>query len=295
MALTLQQARARLAATTTGLAARYGVVLQELRVDQHHGVVTVCGWVVTAKQRRALVQTFADLGGDAPAFAVDVLAAASREDPRLPDRVPYPGEPVALFAGPAGDELATEWVHEDGPSRLFHSADRWLIQLVDGALGWADSDGLVVERAAAEHGPFVEALGAGEGVAGGARAVAAVCGAAVEAAKGAIPYLLGGRTLSGIDCSAFVQRVLRQETGALLARHTTDQMKAGQRVAKGDTRPGDLVFARTREKNIMHVALVVEDDQVAHACRLDGVVRCEGTTEFFGRYRFLKARRVLWP
>jgi gamma-D-glutamyl-L-lysine dipeptidyl-peptidase len=80
-----------------------------------------------------------------------------------------------------------------------------------------------------------------------------------------IPYLWGGRSSFGFDCSGFVQNLYKQ-IGIAIPRDTKDQ------IAKGDTinffheaRTGDLAFFDNDESVIIHVGLILEGNRIIHA------------------------------
>jgi cell wall-associated NlpC family hydrolase len=55
------------------------------------------------------------------------------------------------------------------------------------------------------------------------------------------PYLWGGTTPKGFDCSGLIQYVYAKQ-GVALPRTSYDQFKVGQHVAKSQLQPGDIVF-----------------------------------------------------
>lgn len=69
-----------------------------------------------------------------------------------------------------------------------------------------------------------------------------------------VPYAWGGESWSGIDCSAFVQKVFAS-VGIQLPRTSYEQFREGVGVARSRLLPGDLVFFSTSGTGASHVGI----------------------------------------
>lgn len=79
------------------------------------------------------------------------------------------------------------------------------------------------------------------------------------------PYLWGGKSPFGIDCSGFVQMVYKLG-GYQLQRDASQQAKEGVAVATvAEARPGDLAFFHNAQGRITHVGMLVEEGKIIHA------------------------------
>jgi probable lipoprotein NlpC len=89
------------------------------------------------------------------------------------------------------------------------------------------------------------------------------------------PYRLGGISKSGIDCSAFVQRMARDVFCINIPRTTVTQMKSLVVVdSKDSMKTGDLIFFKSKSSPTgYHVGFYLWNDQFMHAAgRKAGVI-----------------------
>ena len=79
------------------------------------------------------------------------------------------------------------------------------------------------------------------------------------------PYLWGGKTPYGIDCSGFVQMVFKI-AGYKLKRDTSEQVRQGLIISNlNNSQPGDLAFFSDSDGKIGHVGLILENNNIIHA------------------------------
>jgi hypothetical protein len=108
-----------------------------------------------------------------------------------------------------------------------------------------------------------------------------------------VPYLFGGTTPSGFDCSGFTQYIYKNVAGISLPRTTGEQYNVGKSVEKSDLQIGDLIFyANTYKKGISHVGIYAGNNQVLNATSSKGITVVSMNDSYWGP-KYAGAKRVL--
>jgi len=273
---------------------RYGLAVFDLQARQDGDLLRLSGRVLLEAQKQAAEEELRRATGLRVESQVLVLA-----DPKSGAEQGWglaAKEIVDVWRVPPSlvkddKDRNTQLIPQDRAFRVLLGEGEWrLIQLDDLTLGWVRADdirpcsgsALWTDVRRAPRGELVEARAGWEEE-------------LVQAARtyeGA-PYLWGGTTEKGIDCSGLVQRVYRQACHLVLPRHSGDQRKVGVRVPFKRLTLGDVLILRPKGRKGLHVGLCLGGEQVIHACCLERGVIVEDRPHLLERYSLIRVRRIV--
>lgn len=111
-----------------------------------------------------------------------------------------------------------------------------------------------------------------------------------------VPYVWGGVTPDGFDCSGFVQYVFAH-FGYQLNRTSQEQYKQGSSISFSQAQPGDLLFFHTDndrpQSEATHVGIYIGDNKMIHAPRTGDIIKISSTMDSYYTTRLLGARKFL--
>ena len=106
-----------------------------------------------------------------------------------------------------------------------------------------------------------------------------------------VPYVFGGTTPSGFDCSGYVQYVFKMN-GLNIPRLADEQYNFGSAVTRSQLKAGDLVFFTTYAAGASHCGIYIGDGKFLHASSSKGV-KVDSLDSEYWKPRFIGARKVV--
>ncbi|MDQ2680685.1 MAG: C40 family peptidase [Candidatus Eremiobacteraeota bacterium] len=106
-----------------------------------------------------------------------------------------------------------------------------------------------------------------------------------------VPYVFGGTSGYGFDCSGYVQHVFAM-MGLHIPRTADAQYYAGSRISSAGMQPGDLVFFQTYEPGPSHVGIFLGNGRFVHASSSHGVM-VSSLSDSYWSARYIGAKRMV--
>lgn len=107
-----------------------------------------------------------------------------------------------------------------------------------------------------------------------------------------VPYVWGGTTPAGWDCSGYTQYVMK-ENGITIPRTAAEQYSKGVAVDKANLKVGDMVFFTTYKPGASHVGFYMGDGKFIHASSAAKQVTINSLSEEYYIEHYIGARRYI--
>lgn len=106
-----------------------------------------------------------------------------------------------------------------------------------------------------------------------------------------VPYVYGGKSKQGTDCSGMIQTMYKQRYGLSLERSASDMQKDVDFINVDKANFGDILFFKINFKTVGHVAFYLGQKRFIHATTSRGVIISSLDEEYYEK-RFYKAGRL---
>jgi len=279
----------------------YGFAVFDLEAEDDGDKVILHGRVLTAKQKEEIISQIEEVSGKETEADIEVLA-----DPRS-DALGWAKVTVGLAdirsrfvpREVMNDKIAkrvrASQAAEGEILRILLEKDaQLLVQSEDLAIGWIDAD--MAEKGSEELRDKWR-----NGLVAKTDDTIAVDGTGADLIREAekhlgVPYILGAKSETAIDCSGFTQAVFRRVFGIILPRHSWDQKKMGVAIPFEDAGTGDLIFLINKKTATRHVGILEETAggrNLIHASLSMGGVLRQEMDKVLEEYDLVEARRII--
>jgi hypothetical protein len=107
-----------------------------------------------------------------------------------------------------------------------------------------------------------------------------------------VPYLYGGATKDGADCSGFIMSVFDKAANVKLPRDSQSQLRYCETIDAQSLQPGDLVFftGKASGEKVSHVAMYIGDNSIIHASSSRGVTISNLSENYYQSHYYSSGR-----
>jgi cell wall-associated NlpC family hydrolase len=216
---------------------------------------------------------------------------------------------TSVYSGPAATYKVLDTAEKDEKAYIIGLNEGWYKVIFGDHIGYVSSDKLALteipyENRASTNYPRFFRLGRSLGTTPSADALnnndTTIDGGSINGqtvvnkAKQYLgtPYVWGGTTPAGFDCSGFVYYVYNS-LGYPLSRMITGMNSSGVYVPKSELKPGDIIiFANTYTTGLSHVGIYVGDGKFIHSPNSRSVVRIDDLNSAYYSEHYYSARRI---